>query len=213
MNGKLTEDSSAVFTEKLASAAPVPGGGGAAALAGALGAALCAMAGNLTLGRKKYAEAEPEIRALVERAEAYREELMRLVDRDAEAFAPLAAAWAVPRDEPERPAILLAATRQACTAPLAMMESCCGVIRLLERMLQIGNRALLSDVGCAALFCRSALEAAAMNVFVNTKSIPGDEEAAGYDRAAEALLGEYLPRAQAVAGAVMRELHGEGTWL
>lgn len=213
MNEKLSEERCSAFTEKLASSAPVPGGGGAAALMGALGAALCAMAGNLTLGRKKYAAAEPEIREIVESAEEYREKLLLLIDRDAAAFAPLTAAWAVPKDEPDRPAILLAATRQACTAPLAMMEVCCGVIRLLERMLEIGNRALLSDVGCAALACRAALEAAAMNVFVNTKSIPGDGEAARYDKAAETMLGEYLPRAQAVAGAVMRELHGEETWL
>lgn len=208
MSEKMIDQSCAGFAEVLASKAPVPGGGGAAALTGALGAALCSMVGNLTVGRKKYAAFEPDIRVNLEKAEAVRLRLLELVDRDAEAFEPLSRAYSIPKDDPNRNTVLEEATLTACQAPMDMMEACCEAIELLEEMLEKGSVMLISDVGCGALLCLAALESASMNIFVNTKTLRSRDAAARLDGKADAMLQEYCPRARAVADAVNDRLRG-----
>ena len=205
---RLTDLSLGAFSDRLASQAPVPGGGGAAALAGALGTALCEMAGNLTLGRTQYAAVEADVRRMLDQAEELRLRLISLVEEDAEGFRPLAEAYSIPKDAPERAARLEAATLKAMEAPLAVMRSVAAAIALTEEMLEKGNRQLVSDVGCAALLCQAALECAAMNVLVNTRTLP-KAAAAPAEAEAEALLGEYHPRARAVADGVFRRLARE----
>ena len=94
------------FTEVLASKAAVPGGGGASALVGAIGVALGNMVGNLTVGKKKYADVEEEVYALMDECQALREELLKLIDGDAEVFEPLSKAYGIPKDDPNRAEIM-----------------------------------------------------------------------------------------------------------
>lgn len=208
MSELLREERCVDFASSLASAAPVPGGGGAAALMGALGAALCSMAGNLTLGRKKYASVEPDIRRMLEKGEQVRTRLLELVDEDAAAFEPLSRAYSIPKEAPHRAEVLEEATLSACAAPLEMMEQCAAAAELLEEMLEKGSVMLISDVGCGALCCRAALESAALNVFVNTRTLRDRDTALRLERRADALLENWLPRTSAVAEEVRRRLRG-----
>lgn len=210
MKEKLVEKSCADFAAVLASKAPVPGGGGAAALVGALGTALCSMVGNLTVGRKKYAAVEADIRSALKQAEKVQAELLELVDKDAEAFEPLSRAYSISKDDPTREVTLENATRSACQAPLEMMRAICKAIELLEEMLEKGSVTLVSDVGCGALCCGAALESASMNIFVNTGTLRDREEAALLDAQADTLLAEYLPRARHVADEVAQRLRNGG---
>lgn len=208
MSEKMIEKSCADFAAVLASKAPVPGGGGAAALVGALGTALCSMVGNLTVGRKKYAQYEADVKRMLEKGAAVQERLLDLVDKDAEAFEPLSKAYSIPKDDPKHDETLEAATKFACEAPIEMMKACCEAIELLEEMLEKGSVTLISDVGCGALCCAAALESASMNIFVNTKTLLDREAAAKLDDQADAMLREYMPRARKVADEVNRRLRG-----
>ncbi|MBS5659399.1 MAG: cyclodeaminase/cyclohydrolase family protein [Oscillibacter sp.] len=208
MSEKMIEKSCADFAAVLASKAPVPGGGGAAALVGALGTALCSMVGNLTVGRKKYAQYEADVKRMLEKGAAVQERLLDLVDKDAEAFEPLSKAYSIPKDDPKHDETLEAATKFACEAPIEMMKACCEAIELLEEMLEKGSVTLVSDVGCGALCCAAALESASMNIFVNTKTLLDREAAAKLDDQADAMLREYMPRARKVADEVNRRLRG-----
>ena len=208
MSEKMIEKSCADFAAVLASKAPVPGGGGAAALVGALGTALCSMVGNLTVGRKKYAQYEADVKRMLEKGAAVQERLLDLVDKDAEAFEPISKAYSIHNDDPKHDETLEAATKFACEAPVEMMKACCEAIELLEEMLEKGSVTLVSDVGCGALCCASALESASMNIFVNTKTLLDREAAAKLDDQADAMLREYMPRARKVADEVNRRLRG-----
>ena len=202
----LNDKSLTEFAELLASKSPTPGGGGAAALTGALGVALCSMAGNLTLGRKKYADVEADVLSMLEKGESLRERLLALIDKDAEMFAPLAEAYSVPKDNPDRDAILENATMGACTAPMEILRLCCECVELLEEMLEKGSKMLVSDVGCGALCCRAAIDSAALNVFINTKSLKNREEAEKLENEVDRLTAEYSTRAAAIADEVRNRL-------
>ncbi len=208
MSEKLTQAACDDFARRLAARDPVPGGGGAAALTGALGVALCSMVGNFTSGKKTYAAVEDDIRRMLADAEAVRERLVALVDEDAQAFYPLSQAYAIARDDPERAQVLEEATKRACEAPLEMMRQVARAIVLLEEMGEKGSRMLLSDVGCGALLCRAALEAASLNVFVNTCGLADRDFAQVAEQEANDLLGEYCPRAEACAARVRARVCG-----
>lgn len=194
------------FTAALASSAPTPGGGGAAALCGALAAALCAMASRLTAGRKKYADRAQELGRIVTDADALRERLLTLIGEDAENFAPLANAYSLPKDDPATAGTLRRATLNACRAPMEMLRCACETIELLERARELSSPLLLSDVGCGASLARAAAECAAINVRVNTRSLPGDPESMVLEEEVGRLAAEYLPRAEAVSASVTRLL-------
>ncbi len=203
---KLTEKSCIEFAELLASSAPVPGGGGAAALAGALGTALCSMSGNFTVGKKKYAAVENDMKRILQKCEELQKQELVLVDEDAAAFEPLSKAYAIPKDNPCRENILEEASFSACKAPIEIMHCCCKVIELLEEMLVKGNRMLLSDVGCSALLCRAALESAALNVFINTGKFKNSKWAENVEKEADSMLAAYCPRASAISEKVMKNI-------
>ena len=208
MDERLTDKSCAAFVDALAAKEPVPGGGGAAALAGALAVALCSMVGNFTTGKKTYAAVEDDIRRMLAEAEDVRLRLLGLVEEDALAFAPLAAAYGIPKDDPTRAEVLEMATKGACVAPVEMMRQVAHAIELLEEMGQEGSRLLVSDVGCGALLARAALEAASMNVFVNTRSYKQAEWAYALEEECDELLDEYIPRAEVCAADVMARIRG-----
>ncbi len=196
------------FAAVLAAQEPVPGGGGAAALVGALGVALGSMVGNFTTGKKRYADVEDDIRRMLDEGEEIRTRLLQLIDEDADAFAPLAKAYGIPKDDPTRAQVLEEATKGACVAPVEMMRQIARAIALLEEMGEKGSRMLLSDVGCGALLCRAALEAASLNVFVNTKTLADRDFAQKLEAECDDLLASYIPRAEACAASVMTHIRG-----
>ena len=202
MEKKLIKESCEKFSELLAAKVSVPGGGGAAALVGALSVALCSMAGNFTLGKKKYADVEEDIKKILIEAEKIRLRFLVLVDEDAKAFTPLAEAYAISKDNPERGEILEKALLNACKAPLEMIEQCAKTINLLEEMLSKGSRLLISDVGCGALLCRAAMETAAVNVFINTSSLKDKNEAKKIEEKTDKFLNEYCLKASEIANEV-----------
>ena len=203
----MMNESCSRFLAELASKAPTPGGGGTAALVGAAGVALGNMVGCLTVGKKKYAAVEADILTLNERAGALRAELEALVQADAEAFAPLAAAYGLPKDTPEqaahKAAVLETALDTACAVPLEIMGKCAEGIALVEEYAAKGSA---SDAGCAAVLCKAALQAASLNVFINTKLMTDKTHAAALDAQADALLSEYVPKADAVFAQVTKQL-------
>lgn len=198
MKNQLMNENCIRFSDALASAAPVPGGGGAAAYCGALAASLCAMAGNVTAGRARYADRRTALEPVLERCERLRLRLLSLVDEDAEGFAPLSAAYAIPREAPDRAERLRRASADACKAPAEMLEVCAELTELLEEMEGLASPLLLSDVGCGAALCASAMESAALNVLVNVRSFPEDRELAALRDKTEEILEKCLPRARAL---------------
>ena len=199
---KLIEETCLNFTNRLAAREPVPGGGGASALIGALAAALCAMAGNYSTDKKSAEGHEEELRAAIDKAEELRMRLLALVDADAEAFAPLAAAWRLPKDEVGK-AALQQATLDACVAPMDMLQSCAELVPPLETIRKYGAKSLQSDVGCAASALAAALECAGMNLLVNTRLL---EDGMVMEHQLFQLLDAAVPRAKSITRGVMDEL-------
>ena len=172
-----TRETCREFTALLASADPAPGGGGAAALAAALGAALGGMVGALTAGKKSYAPVEAEIQTAMTELTSLRLRLLDLVQADAEGFEPLAAAYKLPKEQPDRENVLEAATLRACQAPIEMMDLCCRALEQMAVMAEKGSRMAISDAGCGAALLKAGLDAAALNVYINTRSLRNREEA------------------------------------
>lgn len=186
------------FLAELASSAPTPGGGGAAALCGALGIALGNMVGNLTQGKKKYADVQEDIAALNSRAEALRADFAALIDADAEAFAPLSRAYGIPKDDPARAEIMEAALKRAAEPPLAIMRKCAEALDVIADYAAKGSALAISDAGCAAALCGAALQAAALNVRINTKSMKNRAAAEEIDAETDELLQKYSTIAQEI---------------
>ena len=206
MKEKLTERSLTSFVDLMAAKEPVPGGGGAAAAVGALGAALCMMVGNYTTGKKKYAAYEADVQRIMREADALQKQLIEQVNADAEAFEPLSRAYAIPKEHPDREKVLEEATVQACAAPMEMVRCTAKVIDLLDEMQEKGSVMLISDVGCGALLCRAALESAAMNVFINTGSMKNRSKAEAMENEVDALLEKYIRKAAEIADNTVRRI-------
>ena len=179
------------FLAELASKAPVPGGGGAAALCGALGIALGNMVGSLTVGKRKYADVEEEMRALNGRAERLRGEFLALIDADAEAFEPLSRAYAIPKDAPERGEVMERGLLRAAGPPMEIMRRCAEALELIGEYAAKGSALAVSDAGCAAALCLAAMRAAVLNVLINTKGMADREAAGRLNSEALSLLAEY----------------------
>ena len=198
----MTMDSCRKFVEVLASNAPAPGGGGAAALVGAIGTALGNMVGSLTVGKKKYADVEAEIIALQARCDALQKELLDQVEADDKGFVPLAKAYGIPKDDPHRDAILEEATVTACAVPMHIMELCCQALDCVAVFAAKGSRLAVSDAGCAAVCCKAALQAASLNVFINTKTLKNRDVAEEMNRQANLMLNKYCQMADEIFGEV-----------
>ncbi len=201
------EQSLREFGEALASSAPAPGGGGASALCGALAAALGEMVANLTIGKKQYAASEERLLALRGRASAARHELLDMIDGDEAAFAPLAKAYALPKDAPGRAETLEECLRTAAAAPLRIAELCCEVIELCEGFADVGSRLVLSDAATGAALGRGALRGALLNVKVNTALMRERGTAEEFNERAEKMWKEYAARADEVCASVAEKLH------
>ena len=204
MADKLIENTICEFTAALASYKPTPGGGGAAALAGALGVALCNMAGNLSASPKREG-----LYALNAKAEVLKNELIALIDEDAENFEPLSKAYSMPKTTPGYAETMRSLTLQACKAPMEIMRCCCKAVELLEQTKALCSKLLMSDIACGASLCAAALESASLNVFINTKML-SEEDAKPIDAEADAMLAQYLPRARKITDEIMNTLRGRG---
>ena len=187
----MTMETCRKFVEVLASDAPAPGGGGAAALVGAIGTALGNMVGSLTVGKKKYAAVEEEIIALKARCDALQKQLLDQVEADEVNFLPLAKAYGIPKDDPNRDKIMEEATIIACSTPMKIMELCCEAIDCIAVFAAKGSRLAVSDAGCGAECCKAALQAASLNVFINTKSLKNREVAEDMNRQVNLMLNKY----------------------
>lgn len=202
------------FVGALASPAPVPGGGGAAALVGAVGTALGHMVGSLTTGRKKYAGVEDEIRTLNGRAAGLQDALLKLAEKDGEAFAPLARAYSLPAEteaqRAQKAEALEPLLRDAALVPLEIMEQCVRALDVIGRFAQIGSRLAVSDAGCAAACVHAALRSASLNVRINTRSMKDRAYAKTLDLRTEALLDDGCARADAIFALVQTQLETGG---
>lgn len=198
------------FVEVLASKAPVPGGGGASALVGAIGTALGNMVGSLTVGKKKYADVEEEMYELKGKADALQKELLHLIERDAEVFEPLSKAYGMPRNTEEEKAekvrVMEIVLKDACSVPMEIMERCCEAIDLIEVFAEKGSTLAISDAGVGATFCKAALEGASLNVFINTKSMKNREYADELNKKADEMLSVYTKKAEEIYQSVAARL-------
>ena len=163
------------FLDDLSSRKPMPGGGGASAVAGAMAASLGAMVANLTSGKKRYAEVQDQIDEILPEAERLRDRMLELAQEDADAFYPLSQAYGLPKETEGERAYKAEgreqALRRASEPPLHIMECTCEVMDLLETLSTIGSRMVISDVGVGAAFCEAALKGASFNVFINAKAM------------------------------------------
>jgi formiminotetrahydrofolate cyclodeaminase len=198
----LTDKTCKEFVDILASKEPVPGGGGASALVGALGMALGSMVGNLTLGKKRYMDVQEDIKAILEKAETLQDELIILVKKDAEAFEPLSKAYGLPRntidEKRKRDEVMEEALKIACSTPMEIMEKSLEAILLHEELAVKGTKIAISDVGVGVLFCKSALMGASLNVFINTKMMKDRGYADNINKKAEKMLEEGIRKADDV---------------
>lgn len=194
----MTNESCRKFVEVLGSSVPAPGGGGAAALVGAIGTALGNMAGSLAIGKKKYADAEAELLALTARCTELQTLLLDQVEGDETGFLPLAAAYKIPRGTPGREKTMNEAKVAACQAPLRIMELSCQALDCIAVIAHKGSRLAVSDAGSAAVCCRAALEAAALAIYSNTKTLTDAEAAADIDRRVSHMLDTWCPLAEQV---------------
>ena len=173
------------FIEVLASKAAVPGGGGASALAGAIGIALGNMVGSLTVGKKTYADVEEEIIECKKQADEIAKEFLELMDKDAEAFEPLSKAYGLPKSTPEE-------------LPIEIMKTCARGIDLVEVFAAKGSRIALSDAGVGATLLKSAMQGASLNVYINTKSMKDRRKAEELNHLADSLREEYEAKADRI---------------
>ena len=186
------------FVDALASKAAVPGGGGASALEASLGIALGNMVGEFTVGKKKYADAEEELRACMVRAKDLSGKFLNCIERDAEAFEPLSRAYAIPKDDKNRDIVMENCLRDAAKVPMEILHLVCEAIKLEERFAVLGSVMIQSDVAVGASILRSSLLSAAVNVKINTKSMKDREYADSVNKEVDALVEEYLPLADSI---------------
>lgn len=167
------------YLEDLSSKSPVPGGGGASALAGALGASLGMMVASLTIGKKTYRDVEEEVIDEKEHLHSMQQVFLRLADKDEEVFLPLSRAYGMPRsteqEKATRAAFMEQALYDAVLVPLSVMETALGAFETLKALSLVGSKLAISDAGVAASYLLTALNGASMNVLINVKSMKNEE--------------------------------------
>ena len=198
------------FLDVLSSKEPVPGGGGASALAGALGNALGQMVANLTIGKKKYAQVEGEYKELAERMKGIQGQFTALADQDAKVFAPLAKCYSLPSGTEEAKAykaeVMEARLLDASLVPMEIMEKASEMLEIMDILADKGSRMAVSDVGVGVQFIRTALLGAVMNVYINTKSMKNREKAEEMNEKAERLIKEGTEAADRIYQKVLEQL-------
>lgn len=209
-NKDFTDLSCRDFVSILSTKEPVPGGGGASALVGAIGIALGNMVGSLTVGKKKYADVEEDIKKCMEEANAIAENFLSLVKKDALAFEPLSRAYSLPKNTPEEIAkkaeVMAVVLKEACDVPLEIMKTCARGIDLVEEFAAKGSVIALSDAGVAAALLKSALKGASLNIYINTKSMADRDLAESLNLEADTLRKTYEKKADDIFESVAARL-------
>ncbi len=207
---KLAEMQVTEFVNLMASDAPAPGGGSAAALEGAVGAALTAMVCALTVGKKKYADVQDLAVESQKKAEELKARFVDVMDRDTEAFNAVSAVFAMPKDTDEQKAARKAAMQEAlkgCTkTPFEMMQLACETLELTRSLVGRLNASAASDLGCSALSLRAAIQGAWLNVLINVSGINDEAFAAEYRKNGEALLAKALPLADEIYAEILKTM-------
>jgi len=210
MMSDLTKLSCQEFLEKLASNAPTPGGGGGAAMAGALAVALTSMVGNLTVGKEKFAEQEAEVKDILAKAEALRLQMLDLVNADAEVFNSFMVSYRLPKATDEeklaRNQAIQNAAKQAAEVPFKITEACLDVMKLAERIAVIGNPSAITDAAVSSIIARAALRSASYNVVVNLKLIKDEAYNEAMYAKLEAMQNEAVELEQATLAATDKVL-------
>lgn len=194
------------FLTELASKAPIPGGGGAVALMGSMAAALGSMVGNLTTGKKKYEQYQQDIEHILSVLQDSLWEIYEYIEKDAQAFEPLAKAYKIPRDQPGREELMEEVTLQAAKVPLDLTKKLYGIIPLLEELEIKGSRLAISDVAVAASCLTSALESGVMNIYINTRSLKNRQLAEEINEEAKRLSGEGVLRCKKIYERILETL-------
>ena len=194
------------FINALASKEPTPGGGGAAAMVGSLAAALCSMVANLTSGKKKYEMYQEDIERILAYLEDTIWEIHQFMEKDAEAFAPLAEAYKIPKDDPKRNEIMEKALLAAAVVPMELAGKLYELIPVMEELEEKGSKMALSDVAVAAVCCKAAMEGAVMNVYINTKSLTNPLIAKGLNEKAMKLVADGGKRCQDIYDRIQKSL-------
>jgi len=163
------------FLDELASNSPTPGGGSVAALAGALGAALISMVGNLTVGKKKYEDVEKDIKKIISSSEKLRYELSQLIEEDVKVFNNFMATYKMPKETEDEKKVRAEKIQEslikAAKVPLRVAYKCLDILSLSKEVAEKGNINVVSDAGVAVLMAEAALESAILNVKINLKMI------------------------------------------
>lgn len=194
------------FSRALSDKVSVPGGGGAAAYTGAMGCGLLAMAARFTVGKKKFEEYTEDLERIIKSADLLREEFERLVEEDAANFEPLAAAYKIDKDDPKREWIIDTATDRAAQAPLRMVQVATFGIDLAAELKEKCSKLMISDVACGVTLLKSAMEAASVNVYINTSSLKDREKAREMEKSCDAWLAEYSPLAGRIASEITKNI-------
>lgn len=206
----MLEKKTTEFLEVLSSSSPIPGGGGASAAVGAFASALGMMVANLTVGKKKYADVEEEIKEIRDQLKEQLDSLIKLTDKDAEAFEPLSKAYGLPKETEEQKAekerVMEEALYEASVVPVEIMETIFKVMSLLEPLGEKGSRIAVSDVGVGILFAQAALEGASLNVFINTKLMKDRERAEELNKYTEKLIQKGRERQQRIYQSVLEKI-------
>lgn len=207
---KYMEKSCEEIVKIVASNAPVPGGGGISALVGALGMALGNMVGSLTVGKKKYADVQEDIIRFKAEADEVQERLLELVEKDVEVLDYLLKAYAMPKETPEqqkaKEEALELTLRDACQIPIDIMEYCGKAIDIIEEFANKGSAMAISDAGVGVIFCKSALQGASLNVYINTKAMKDQEYAKKCNDRTEFLVSSYGKKADEIFELVENKL-------
>ncbi len=210
---QLTDETVREYTERLASDQPTPGGGSAAALAGALAAASAAMVGSFTVGREKFAEVEADIKPILGKLQTQRQRLLELTDADAEAYSQVGAAYGLPKDTEEekqaRRVAIQEALKAAAEVPMGVAEACGQIIPVLPELAEKGNPNLISDVGVGAELALAALRCAELNVEVNLAFIKDEEYIVQKRQRLAQIMAECKPLAIAAAEYVRNEIQAQ----
>lgn len=205
-NGGLTSCTLLEFSDLLGAKVSAPGGGAACAYSASLAAALGSMVVNFTLGKARYAAYQEELGQILERCQQVAREMVAGVEKDAEAFGQISAAWALPKEDPQREVALVQAAKLGSEPAFEVLRAVDALTPDLERLVNIGSRLLISDVGCAAALARAAVEAAALNVKINTRSCSDAAWATAAHAQCESSVARVVPRLSAVYDAVAKQL-------
>ena len=192
------------FINALASKEPTPGGGGAAAVVGSLAAALGSMVANLTTGKKKYEQYQEDIDRILIFLEEAIWDIHSYIEKDAEAFGPVAEAYKIPKDDPKKAEVMEKALLAAAVVPMELAGKVNDLISVLEELEEKGSRLALSDVAVAAVCCKAAMEGAVMNVYINTKSLTNPMIAEGLNKKAMKLVADGGKRCQDIYDRILK---------